>query len=71
MGKKTQGGVFTGKKPKVSHVRIFGSVAYCHVPDEKHSKLNQTAEKWFLVGYRETSKAYKIYILSSRKIVVR
>ena len=46
-------------------------MAYCHIPDEKHSELDQTTEKRYLVGYNETSKAYKIYIPGSRKIVVR
>jgi len=38
--KNTLEGVFRGKKTKVSHLRIFGSVAYCHVPDDKRSKLD-------------------------------
>ena len=71
LGKKTPEGVFTGKKPEVSHFRIFGSIAYCHVPDEKSTKLGQTAEKGFFVEYNKTSKAYKIDIPSNRKIVVR
>ena len=40
----------TGSKPEVSNFRIFGSVVYCHVPDEKRKKLYQTAEKGYLVG---------------------
>ena len=71
MGKKTLEGIFTGKKVEVSHFRIFGSVAYCHIPDENRSKLDQTAKKGYLVGYSETSKAYRIYIPNNRKIVVR
>lgn len=62
-------GVFTGKKLEVSHLRIFGSASYWHVPDEKWSKLDQTTKKRFLVGYSETSKEYEIYIPRSRKIV--
>jgi len=69
--KRMPKGVFTGKKSEVSHLMIFGSVAYCHIPDEKRSKLDQTAEKGYLVGYIETLKAYRIYIPSSKKIVVR
>ena len=42
LGKKTLEGVFIGKKPEVSQLRIFGSVVYYHVPDEKHNKLDQT-----------------------------
>lgn len=71
LGKKTPEGVFTGKKPEVSHLRIFRCVTYCHIPDEERSKLDQIAKKGYVVGYSETSKAYKIYVPSSRKIVVR
>ena len=70
MGKKTPEGVFTGKKLEVSHFRIFENVAYCHVPDDKWTKLDQTAEKGFFVRYSETAKAFRIYIPSNRKIVV-
>lgn len=45
LGKITSESVFTGKKPKVSHFRIFWSLAYCHVPEEKRKKLDQTTEK--------------------------
>jgi len=40
LGKKTPKGVFTGKKPKVSHFRIFGSVAYFHMLKKIHTKLD-------------------------------
>ncbi len=29
---------FTGKKPDVSHLKVFGYIAYVHVLDEKRSK---------------------------------
>ena len=70
LGKITPESVFTGSKPKVSHFRIFGSMAYCHVPSEKRKKLDMTTEKGYLVGYNENAKAYCIYILGSRKFVV-
>ena len=28
------------KKPIVSHLRVFGSIAYAHVPDQEKSKLD-------------------------------
>ena len=51
LGKVTPESVFTGNKPEVSYIRIFGSIAYCHVLDEKRKKLDQTTEKGFLMGY--------------------
>ena len=50
--------MFIGSKPEVSHIRIFGSIVYCHVLYEKRKKLDQTAEKGFLMGYSENAKAY-------------
>jgi hypothetical protein len=31
---------FTSKKPDVSHLKVFGYIAYMHVSDEKRSKLD-------------------------------
>ena len=71
LGKITPEKVFIGKTPKVSHFRIFGSLAYCRIPEEKRKKLNQTAEKGYLVRCRENTKAYIIYLPWRRKVVVR
>jgi hypothetical protein len=62
LGNKTPEEVFTGKKPEVSHLRIFGCPVYIHVPKEKRTKLEPSGKKGTFVGYSETSKAYRIYI---------
>jgi hypothetical protein len=61
---------FTGKRPEVSHIRIFGCLVYCHVPAER-TKLEPTTEKGILVGYIETSKAYNVYIPALKRTMVR
>eukprot|EP00253_Pinus_taeda_P012244 PITA_12244 len=71
LSKITPEKVFTGKTPEVNHFTIFGSLAYCRVLEEKKKKLDQTVEKWYLVGYSENAKAYIIYLPRSRKVVVR
>ena len=38
--KKTPEEVFFGKKPKVSHLRIFNCPVYIHISKEKRTKLN-------------------------------
>jgi hypothetical protein len=42
---------FTSKKPNVSHLKVFGCIAYVNVPDEKRSKLNPKANKCIFIGY--------------------
>ena len=71
VGNKTPEENFTGKKPEVSHFRIFGCLTYSHVPSEKRTKFEPTAERGIFVGYDETSKAFHIYLPSQRKVVVR
>ncbi|MCO5564554.1 hypothetical protein L7F22_018218 [Adiantum nelumboides] len=48
-------------KPKVHHLRVFGCLAFTHVPDEKKKKLDDKLRRCILVGYSDVSKAYKLY----------
>jgi hypothetical protein len=62
--------MFTGKKPKVNHQRIFGCPVYVYVPKDKRSKLDPSGKNGIFVGYSETSKAYKIYILGHKHVEI-
>ena len=68
---KTLEEAFFGKKPEVSHLRIFGCRVYIHVPKEKITKLDPSRKKGIFVGYSESSKAYRIYFLGYKKIDIR
>ena len=70
LGDKTPEEKFTGVKPDVEHLRIFGCPVYIHVPKEKRSKMEPSGKKGIFVGYSETSKAYRIYIPGQRYIEV-
>jgi hypothetical protein len=61
---------FTGRKPDVEHIRIFGCLTFSHVPSERRTKLDPTAQQRILIGYSEVSKAHRIYILPLRRVVV-
>ena len=65
---KTPKEVFTGKKPDVSHFRVFGCPVYFHVLKEKRSKLDSSGKKGMFVGYSETSKAYRVYVPGQREV---
>ena len=55
-------------KPNLYYVRIFDSIAYVHIPNEKCQKLNPKSEKCILVGYLLEQKGYKCYNPSIRKV---
>jgi hypothetical protein len=62
LGLKTPEEMFTGKKPEVSHLKIFGCPVFIHIPKEKRNKLDPLGKKGIFVGYCEVSKAFRIYI---------
>jgi hypothetical protein len=61
---------FTGKKPNVSHLKVFGCIAYVHVLDEKRSKLDPKAEKCIFIGYSSKQKGYRCFNPFTQKLQV-
>jgi hypothetical protein len=61
---------FSGKKPNVENLRIFGCPIYSHIPKDTRNKLEPSGKKGIFVGYRNSSKAYRIYTLEQHKIEV-
>ncbi|GJT37617.1 retrovirus-related pol polyprotein from transposon TNT 1-94 [Tanacetum coccineum] len=59
-----------GMKPIVSHPRIFMSITYLHMPNQRRSKVADRSEKHVFVGYDKQSKGYKLYNSVTRKVVV-
>jgi hypothetical protein len=60
-----------GRKPNISHLRIWGSKAYVHVPKERRPdiKLSDRATEALFVGYAEQEGNYRFYIPSQHRIV--
>jgi hypothetical protein len=61
---------FIGKKLDVSNFKMFGCIAYVHVPKEKGSKLDPKADKCIFIGYSLKQKGYKCFNPSTRKLQV-
>ena len=61
--KKTPHETFTGHKPNLQHMYIFGTVCFALIQEKK--KLDDRAEKGIFVGYEKGSPAYLIYYPNS------
>ena len=61
---------WSGRKPNVEHLRIFGCIAYAHIPDEKRKKLDDKGVKCIFLGYSDVSKAYKLFDPITEKIII-
>src|SRR5579871_5664138 len=60
---------WTGKKPKIGHIRKWGCVAYCHINKKPRKKLQRKSMKGYLVGY-EAGSLYRIYHPETKEIKV-
>ena len=61
---------WSGVKPNVDYFRVFGCIGHVHVSDSKRKKLDDKSFQCVLLGMSEESKAYRLYDLASKKIIV-
>ncbi|KAI5319433.1 hypothetical protein L3X38_039141 [Prunus dulcis] len=59
---------FSGRKPGVKHLKIFGSLCYIHIPSQRRHKLEETGENGVFVGYGICEKGYRVLNLRTQKI---
>ena len=52
---------YIGTKPDLSHMKVFGCIAYVHVPDDLRIKLDLKAKKCTFIGYSLEKKGYQCY----------
>ena len=61
---------YTGKTPDISNLKIFGCVAYVHVPKKRRKKLDSRTIQCLFMGFDSETKAYRLYNQSRRKIII-
>ncbi|CAL2255491.1 unnamed protein product [Prunus armeniaca] len=59
---------FSGRKPRIKHFKVFGSICFCHVPSQLRSKLEDSAVTCIFVGFGKCEKGYRVYNLQTKKI---
>nr|KYP68962.1 Retrovirus-related Pol polyprotein from transposon TNT 1-94 [Cajanus cajan] len=61
---------WSGKKPSTKHLRVFGSICYIHVLEEKRHKLEDKIVRGIFLGYSIQSKGYRVYNLQTKKLII-
>ena len=59
---------WSGRKPAVNHLKVFGCVTYAHIPKEERRKLDVKAKRCVLLGYGTTVKGYRLYCPQDKKV---
>ena len=60
---------FLQEKPHVAKLKVFGSIAYSHIPAELRKKLDPESKKTIFIGYPEETEGYKLYDLTSKRFI--
>ena len=53
--------VWTSKEVDYLLMRIFGCLAYVHIPIEERSKLDSKSKKCIFLGFEKGVKGYKLW----------
>ncbi|GKV49915.1 hypothetical protein SLEP1_g56638 [Rubroshorea leprosula] len=59
---------WSGFKPSVKHLKVFGSIAFAHVPAQTRTKLDDRGKKTIFVGY--TRGGFKLFNPVTNKVIV-
>ena len=60
---------WTGDKPNVEHLRVFGCTAYAHIPKDERQKLDPKARKCIMLGYGTEVKGYRLFNPETQRIL--
>lgn len=61
---------WTGQKPNIEHLRVFGCVGHMKVPNHFTSKLDDCSVRVINLGKEPGSKAYRLYNPEEKRIHV-
>lgn len=62
--------IWTDAPVNLTHLRVFGCLAYSLVPQQKRQKLDAKAKPYIFVGYGETCKGYRLSDPSDPRVVI-
>ena len=58
---KTLKELWSGQKPNISHLRVFGCLAWVHILKKRRHKLQPKSRAMIFIGYEPGSKGYQFW----------
>jgi len=68
---KTPWEAFTGKRPDVAGLRVWGSKAYALLPAKQQKGMAPKTTVGTMVGYAVGGNGYRVYVPTTKEVVVR
>ncbi|KAD5961118.1 hypothetical protein E3N88_12591 [Mikania micrantha] len=62
--------VLKGRKPNISHLKVFGCLAHMKIPSVKTRKLDDRSKQVVHLGIESGTKGYRMFDPSERKIII-
>lgn len=60
--------LWNGSKPNIKNMRVFGCVAYVHIPTQFRNKFDEKSKKSIMIGY--TTTGYRLWNVEEQKVFV-
>jgi hypothetical protein len=60
---------FTKERPSISHLRVFGCLAYAYQAKETRLKLDPNSIRTVFVGYKASTRQYRVYDPTRDKLI--
>jgi hypothetical protein len=61
---------WSGHKPSVAHMKVFGCIAYAHVSKENIRKMDDKSVKCIFIGYSTETRSYRLFDPQAKKVII-
>ncbi|RDX79526.1 hypothetical protein CR513_40053, partial [Mucuna pruriens] len=61
---------WSGRRPSIRHLRVFGCIVYIHVLNQLMKKLDDKGERCIFIECNTNSNEYKLYNPMTNKMII-
>lgn len=65
---KTPAELWFKRRPNISNLKVFGSIAHLHLPKQIRTKFDRKSKQYTLIGY--TTHGYRLWCQETNKFII-